>query len=102
MAYAVARRRYELGVRLVLGATPARLMALVLQQGLQLGGLGIGLAAATALSRIMQRVLFETSPHEPLVYAVVTLLVLVATLLASWLPARRAARVDPIIALRCE
>jgi putative ABC transport system permease protein len=104
MAYAVAQRRGEFGVRLVLGATPAGLTAFVIRRGLQLGGLGIlgGLAVAAALGRFLQSMLFETSPHEPLVYLVVTGLLLTVTLLACWLPARRAAKVDPMIALRAE
>lgn len=103
-AYAVAQRQGELGLRLVLGATPAGLTAFVLRRGLQLGalGIGLGLAVAAALSRFMQTILFETSPHEPLVYAAVAAVLLASTLLACWLPARRAARVDPVVALRAE
>jgi ABC-type antimicrobial peptide transport system permease subunit len=103
-AYSVAQRRGELGVRLVLGATPAGLAALVLKRGLRLGGLGIviGLMTAAVLSRFMQSILFKTNPHEPLVYVAVALVLLATTALACWLPARRAAKVNPVEALRAE
>jgi predicted permease len=104
MAYVVAQKRGELGVRLVLGATPIDLMAFVLKRGLWLSGVGIaaGLAVAGALGRFLEGVIFKTSPHEPVVYGSVSLLLLAATLLACWLPARRAANVDPMVALRAE
>ncbi len=103
-AYSVAQRRGELGVRLVLGATPAGLTTLVLKRGLRLGGLGIaiGLIMAAVLSRFMQSILFKTSPHEPLVYVAVALVLFATTALACWLPARRATKVNPVEALRAE
>ena len=103
-AYSVAQRQSEFGLRLVLGATPRKLMEFVLRRGLWLGGLGIGvgIGAAFALSRFLQVVLFETSPHDPIVYVAVALLLFITTAVACWLPARRAAKVDPMVALRCE
>lgn len=104
MAYAVAQRRGELGLRLVLGATPAQLMALVLQRGLLLGaiGIGVGLGVAAGLGRFLQSVLYQTSALDPAVFAGVAMLLLVVTFAACWLPARRAAKVDPMVALRAE
>ncbi|MEO5961494.1 MAG: FtsX-like permease family protein, partial [Opitutaceae bacterium] len=103
-AYSVVQRRRELGMRLVLGATPGALMRLVLGRGLRLGGLGVvaGLVTAAGLSRFLAAMLFETKVHEPLVYAAVGAGLLGATALACWLPARRAGQVNPVAALRAE
>ena len=104
MAYAVAQRRREFGVRMALGATPENLQWFVLGRGLRLTllGIGLGLGAAWGLTRLLQSVLFETSPHDPLTYGAVAIGLLIVAALACWLPARRAAKVDPMVALRAE
>src|SRR5216110_866919 len=104
LAYTTLKRVREIGIRLALGARPAQIRALVLSHGMQLLliGSGIGLLSAFALSRALQSVLFEVKGMDPKIYLGVGLLLFGATLLASWIPARRASRVDPIIALRTE
>jgi len=104
LAYTTLKRVREIGIRLALGARPAQIRVLVLSHGMQLLLIGsaIGLLAAFALSRALQSVLFEVKGIDPRIYLGVGLLLFGATLLASWLPARRASRVDPIIALRTE
>jgi ABC-type antimicrobial peptide transport system permease subunit len=104
LAYTTLKRVREIGIRLALGARPAQIRALILSHGLQLLLIGsaIGLVAAFALSRALQSVLFEVKGIDPRIYLGVGLLLFGATLLASWIPARRASRVDPIIALRSE
>jgi predicted permease len=104
MAYSVAQRTQEIGVRMALGARPLHVLRLVLGQslGMLLIGIVIGLAGAFALTRLMRTLLFEITATDPLTYvSVIGLLVLVA-LLACYIPARRAAKVDPLIALRYE
>src|SRR5215472_8350420 len=104
LAYTTLKRVREIGIRLALGARPAQIRALVLSHGLQLLLIGsaIGLLGTIAISRALRSVLFETSGLDPRIYLGVGVVLFIATLLASWLPARRAARVDPIIALRYE
>src|SRR6184192_2635123 len=104
LAYTTLRRVREIGIRLALGARPAQIRALVLSHGMHLVLIGsaIGLLSAFALSRALQSVLFEVNGIDPRIYLGVGLLLFGATLLASWIPARRASRVDPIIALRTE
>jgi putative ABC transport system permease protein len=104
LAYTTLKRVREIGVRMALGARPAQIRALVLSHGMRLLliGSGIGLLAAFALSRVLQSVLFEVKGIDPRIYLGVGLTLFGATLLASWLPARRASRVDPMVALRTE
>jgi len=104
LAYTTLKRVREIGIRLALGARPEQIRRLILSHGLQLVFIGsaIGLATALALSRALQSVLFEVNGIDPRIYLGVRLLLFSATLLASWIPARRASRVDPIIALRSE
>ncbi|HYR23322.1 MAG TPA: ABC transporter permease [Chthoniobacterales bacterium] len=104
LAYTTLKRVPEIGIRLALGARPAQIRALILSHGMQLLLIGsvIGLVAAFALSRALQSVLFEVKGIDPRIYLGVGLLLFGATFLASWIPARRASRVDPIIALRTE
>ncbi len=104
LAYTTLKRVREIGIRLALGARPGQIRALVLSHGLQLLliGSGIGLLGAIAISRALQAVLFEVGGLDPRIYLGVGVLLFAATLLASWLPARRASHVDPIVALRTE
>src|SRR5438105_2667655 len=104
LAYTTLKRVREIGIRLALGARPAQIRVLVLSHGMHLLMIGsaIGLVAAFALSRALQRMLFVVSGIDPRVYVGVALLLFGATLLASWIPAWRASRVDPIVALRTE
>jgi predicted permease len=104
MAYTVSQRTREFGVRIALGARTRALLAFVLRQGLRLTGLGavLGLLGALALSRLLASLLYEISPWDPLTFLLATAGLLAAGALASYLPARRAAKVDPIEALRCE
>lgn len=104
LAYAVRRRGAELGIRLALGATPGRVRRQVVGEGatLSIAGIVVGLAASLASSRFIEALLFETSPTDPLMFAGATLLLFATALAASYLPARRASRVDPAIALRSE
>ena len=104
LAYDVTQRTREIGIRGAIGATPWENMSLILRQGLwrTLAGMSAGLAGAFLLSRYMSSLLFEVRPNDPLIFATVAVLLLVIAVFASWLPARRAAKVDPIVALRCE
>jgi len=104
MAYAVAQRQREFGVRIALGATPENLQWFVLGRGLRLTMLGIalGLGAAWGLTRFLRTILYETSPHDPITYVGVAVVLLGVAALACWLPARKASMVNPIEALRTE
>jgi ABC-type antimicrobial peptide transport system permease subunit len=104
LAYTTLKRIPEIGIRLALGARPAQIRGLILSHGmyLLLIGSAIGLVAAFALSRALQTVLFEVKGIDPRIYVGVGALLFSATLFASWIPARRASRVDPMIALRAE
>jgi putative ABC transport system permease protein len=104
MAYSVAQRTQEIGVRMALGARPLHVLRLVLKQSLVMLVIGtlIGLAGAFALTRLMQTLLFEITATDPLTYVSVIGLLTVVALLACYIPARRAAKVDPLIALRYE
>jgi ABC-type antimicrobial peptide transport system permease subunit len=104
IAYGVAQRTQEIGVRIALGAGAADVMRLVLGQGLRFAVIGIvvGGAAAWSASRWVGPLLFSVSPKDPVVYGTVALVLLAAALLASAIPAARAARVDPNVALRSE
>jgi putative ABC transport system permease protein len=104
LAYTTVKRNREIGIRLALGARPNQIRMLVLSHGMQMLLIGstIGLIAAIALSRALQSVLFEVQGIDARIYLGVGLLLFIATFLASWIPARRASRVDPIVALRAE
>ncbi|MEW6209101.1 MAG: ABC transporter permease [Acidobacteriota bacterium] len=104
LSYSVAQRTQEIGIRSALGATRSDVMRLVVGQGLGLAmtGIAIGLAASMAMTRLIESLLFETGPRDPSVFAFVSLLLIVVSLAACYLPARRATRVDPMTALRYE
>jgi predicted permease len=104
LSYTVSQRKREIGIRVALGAEPGALQWLFVRYGLALAGAGtvVGLAAAAGLTRLMKALLFGISPVDPLTYAVVPVVLIAATVLASYLPARRAAAVDPVETLRAE
>jgi ABC-type antimicrobial peptide transport system permease subunit len=104
LAYAVAQRTREIGVRIALGATPSTILKMVLRQGLVTVAIGIamGLVGSFLLTRTMSSLLFEVSPNDPLTVVGVALLLMLVAMLASYIPAHRATRVDPIVALRYE
>ena len=104
LAHEVARRTHEVGIRMALGASPRQVLALVLGRGIRLVSVGVvmGIGAALGLARYLQSLLFGVRPIDPLAYASVTILLLIVTLGACYLPARRATKVDPMVALRYE
>ncbi|HSR52176.1 MAG TPA: ABC transporter permease [Acidobacteriota bacterium] len=104
MAFAVSRRRQEIGVRMALGAGRISVVKLVLGQGMRLAllGAGLGLLGALALNRMLAGLLYQVTPSDPLTYVLVAALLLAVAALACYLPARRASRIDPLTALRWE
>jgi ABC-type antimicrobial peptide transport system permease subunit len=104
LAYSVLRRVREIGIRMALGAQRGDVLRMVMLEGgrLVLVGLGVGLLAAFWLTRLLQSQLFEVSPTDPLVMTEVVLVLLAAALLACYIPARRATKIDPMTALRYE
>jgi putative ABC transport system permease protein len=104
MALAVSQRVREIGIRIALGAQPSKILGMILGQGLLLTalGVGIGLVGALAVTGLVKSLLFEVTPTDPATFLGVALVLVAAAILASYLPARRAAAVDPIEALRTE
>jgi len=104
MSYAVKRRAREIGIRMALGARPGDVLRLVVGQGMRLAlaGLGVGIAGALLATRLMASLLYGVSATDPLSFAAIALLLAAVALLATWLPARRAVRTDPTLALREE
>ena len=104
LAYGVARRTREIGIRVALGARLADVVSLVLRQGATIGAIGVvlGLGASLALSRLIESLLYGVKPHDTAVFVAAPVVVFTLALLAAWVPARRAARVDPMRALRAE
>jgi putative ABC transport system permease protein len=104
IAYTVARQTHEIGIRMALGADHADVVWMILRRGLQLIGLGVvvGLLASFAVTRVIANQLWEVSPRDPLTLGVAVAVVALAGLAACYFPARRATRVDPLVALRVE
>jgi putative ABC transport system permease protein len=104
ISYSAARRTPEIGIRLALGAQRSEVMRLVMEQGARVAlmGLGIGIAGALALTRLMSSLLFGVTATDPFTFAAVAILLTLVALAASFLPARRATRVDPMVVLRYE
>ena len=104
ISYAVSQRTREIGVRMALGAERADVSSMVVRQGMVLAGLGVGvgLVAALGLTRLMSSLLFGVTAVDPPTYGVVSVALAAVAVLASWLPARRAASVDPAVTLRQE
>jgi ABC-type antimicrobial peptide transport system permease subunit len=104
LAYAVSQRTAEIGIRMALGAQSAQVIRLIMQSGLELVAIGLvlGLAAAAGAARVIQTLLFDVRPLEPVVYATVAITFAVVAALACLLPSLRASRIDPIVALRAD
>jgi putative ABC transport system permease protein len=104
ISYSVARRSTEIGIRIAMGADPARILRMVLRQGIVLGvaGVAIGVASAVWLTRFLKTLLYGIQPLDAPTFVTTVALLFALTLMATWIPAQRATRVDPAVALRDE
>jgi putative ABC transport system permease protein len=104
ISYSVAQRTHEIGIRMALGAPRAGVLRMILAQGAKIAGAGvvIGIVASFGLTRLMANLLFSVSSADPLTFAAVAMLLMLVALIACYIPAHRALRVDPVIALRYE
>jgi predicted permease len=104
MAYAVTRKTHEIGIRMALGANPASVLAMVIRQGITLAltGVAIGIVAALGVTRLVSSMIFGVTPYDPLTFLVVAAVLVAVAFFACFIPARRAMRVDPMVALRYE
>ena len=102
LSFAVAQRTGEIGIRMALGAERGRVLALVMRDAATLAciGLTFGVVATLALTRVLRTMLFEVTTTDPLTYVGMVVILALAVMVASWIPARRASRVDPVVALR--
>ncbi|MGH9739407.1 MAG: ABC transporter permease [Candidatus Acidiferrales bacterium] len=104
MAYSVQQRTQEIGIRMTLGASPQKVRGMVVRQGMLLAGIGvvIGVAGGLAITRVMRSLLFGVKPWDPLMFAITAIVLVLVALVACYVPARRASRVNPLVALRYE
>jgi putative ABC transport system permease protein len=104
LAYSVAQRTHEIGVRMALGAQRRNVLSLIVGHGMRLVIMGVvvGIVAALALTRVMRNLLYEVQANDPITFVAGSVFLLLTALLACWLPARRAARIEPMVALRYE
>jgi putative ABC transport system permease protein len=104
LAYSVAQRTQEIGLRMALGAANAHVLRLIVREGMMVGaiGIGVGIVGALAISRVLTSLVFETPVRDPLTFVIAAASLALVALLACMLPARKASRVDPIVALRSE
>jgi len=104
ISYAVSRRTHEIGVRMALGATPRNVVRLIIGQGMRvvMAGVAAGLIGALLVTRLMTNVVYGVRVTDPLTYGAVALLLTVVALLASYIPARRATRIDPLTSMRSD
>jgi ABC-type antimicrobial peptide transport system permease subunit len=104
MSYAVSQRKHEMGIRLALGASPGELRRMIVRSGMSVAAVGlvVGAAGAAGVSQLLTSLLNGVSPTDPVTFGGVIVMLAAVALLAAWIPARRAASVDPIVALRYE
>ena len=104
MSYAITRKTQEIGIRMALGAKPSHILAMSIREGifLTLVGVAIGVAAALGVTRLVSSMIFGVTPYDPATFAAVALVLIAVALAACFIPARRAMRVDPVVALRRE